>query len=71
MSHVYKLFGTCFIFPHQKEWLDKFEQAKKARFVQEQQKRESASQTERSPSRPTYSESLESPVSRELLLVVN
>ncbi|PNF29098.1 hypothetical protein B7P43_G12612 [Cryptotermes secundus] len=44
-----------------KEWLDKFEQAKKARFVQEQQKRESASQIERSPSRPSHSDSLESP----------
>jgi hypothetical protein len=55
----------------QKEWLDKFEQAKKARFVQEQQKREAAGQTERSPSRPSHSESLESPSNRELLIVVS
>jgi hypothetical protein len=50
----------------QKEWLDKFEMAKKARLAQDQQKRESANQTERSPSRPSHSESLESPNNREL-----
>jgi len=44
-----------------KEWLDKFEQAKKARLVQEQQRRESANAIERSPSRPSHPESLESP----------
>ncbi|KAJ9594195.1 hypothetical protein L9F63_014355, partial [Diploptera punctata] len=44
-----------------KEWLDKFDQAKKARLAQEQQKRETANPTERSPSRPSHSESLESP----------
>jgi len=46
--------------------LDKFEQAKKARLMQEQQRRESANATERSPSRPSHSESLESPTNREL-----
>jgi hypothetical protein len=49
----------------QKEWLDKFEQAKKARLAQDQQKRESANITERSPSRPSHSESLDSPSNRE------
>ena len=49
----------------QKEWLDKFEQAKKARLAQEQQKRETGNPTERSPSRPSHSESLESPTNRE------
>jgi hypothetical protein len=54
------------VYYFQKEWLDKFEQAKKARLVQEQQKRESANPIERSPSRPSHSESLESPTNREL-----
>ncbi|KDR14056.1 exocyst complex component 8 isoform X2 [Zootermopsis nevadensis] len=44
-----------------KEWLDKFEQAKKARLAQDQLKRESTNITERSPLRPSHSESLESP----------
>jgi hypothetical protein len=51
----------------QKEWLDKFEQAKKARLAQDQLKRESTNITERSPSRPSHSESLESPSNREFL----
>jgi hypothetical protein len=46
--------------------LDKFEQAKKARLVQDQQKREPANPIERSPSRPSHFESLESPTNREL-----
>lgn len=70
MCYIYKVFKSCLssFFP-QKDWLDKFEQAKKARFVQEQQKREAASQIERSPSRPSHSESLESPSNRELPVV--
>nr|CAD7398301.1 unnamed protein product [Timema cristinae] len=43
-----------------KEWLDKFDQAKKARLALEQQKREVVPAIERSPSRTIRSESLES-----------
>ncbi|XP_068084288.1 exocyst complex component 8 [Anabrus simplex] len=43
-----------------KEWLEKCDQAKKARLAQEQQKRETGSVSDRSPLRPTRSESIDS-----------
>ncbi|KAJ8870871.1 hypothetical protein PR048_027172 [Dryococelus australis] len=44
-----------------KEWLDKFDQAKKARLTQDQQKREVASALESSPKRPLGADSQDSP----------